>query len=114
SDDSMIQPQISIALYRILQKALTNIVKYAQASKVNVDLGVTSDTVTLLIEDDGIGIPEDAQNNLLSHGIAGLRQRVRALHGEFAIARRPEGGTMIEVNVPIGEKAPQDAEPALA
>ena len=104
-----IPPQVSIALYRILQEALTNIVKYAQAKNVNVDLGVTSDTVTLLIEDDGIGIPEDAQNNLLSHGIAGMRQRVRALHGEFAISRRPEGGTMIEVNVPIAE-APTTAE----
>ena len=52
-----------------------------------------------------MGIPEDAQNNLLSHGIAGMRQRVRALHGEFAIARRPEGGTMIEVNVPIVREA---------
>jgi signal transduction histidine kinase len=114
SDDSMIQPQVSIALYRILQEALTNIVKYAQASNVNVDLGVTSDTVTLLIEDDGIGIPEDAQNNLLSHGIAGMRQRVRALHGDFAIARRPEGGTLIEVNVPLGTEATKDAEPALA
>jgi signal transduction histidine kinase len=114
SDDSMIQPQVSIALYRILQEALTNIVKYAQASNVNVDLGVTSDTVTLLIEDDGVGIPEDAQNNLLSHGIAGMRQRVRALHGDFAISRRPEGGTIIEVNVPLGTEATTDAEPALA
>jgi signal transduction histidine kinase len=114
SDDSMIEPQVSIALYRILQEALTNIVKYAQAANVSVDLGITSDTVTLLIEDDGIGIPEDAQNNLLSHGIAGMRQRVRALHGDFAIARRPEGGTMIEVNVPLGTEAAKDAEPALA
>jgi signal transduction histidine kinase len=114
SDDSMIQPQVSIALYRILQEALTNIVKYAQAANVNVDLGVTSDTVTLLIEDDGIGIPEDAQNNLLSHGIAGMRQRVRALHGEFSIARRPEGGTLIEVNVPLGKETAEAPEPALA
>lgn len=114
SDDSTIQPQVSIALYRILQEALTNIVKYAQAANVNVDLGITSDTVTLLIEDDGIGIPEDAQNNLLSHGIAGMRQRVRALHGEFAIARRPEGGTIIEVNVPLGKETAPTPEPALA
>jgi signal transduction histidine kinase len=110
----MIEPQVSIALYRILQEALTNIIKYAKASSVNVDLGVTADTVTLLIEDDGIGIPEDAQNNLLSHGIAGMRQRVRALHGDFSIGRRAEGGTMIEVNVPLGTEAAQDAEPALA
>jgi signal transduction histidine kinase len=40
------------------------------------------------VEDDGIGIPDDAQNNLLSHGISGMRQRVRALHGEFSISSR--------------------------
>ncbi|MFO1312431.1 MAG: CHASE3 domain-containing protein [Burkholderiales bacterium] len=114
SDDSNIPPQVSIALYRILQEALTNIVKYARASNVNVDLGLTSDTITLLIEDDGVGIPDDAQNNLLSHGIAGMRQRVRALHGEFSIARRPEGGTMIEVNVPTGKAEVAQGEPALA
>ena len=113
SDDSMIQPQVSIALYRILQEALTNIVKYAKASNVNVDLGIVSDTITLLIEDDGIGIPEDAHNNLLSHGIAGMRQRVRALHGEFAIGRRPEGGTMIEVNIPTGKEAEMAREAEL-
>lgn len=113
SDDSMIQPQVSIALYRILQEALTNIVKYAKASNVNVDLGIGSDTITLLIEDDGIGIPEDAHNNLLSHGIAGMRQRVRALHGEFAIGRRPEGGTMIEVNIPTGKEAEMAREAEL-
>lgn len=114
NDDSAIAPQVSIALYRILQEALTNIVKYAKARNVTVDLGLTEDTVTLLIEDDGVGLPEDAQNNLLSHGIAGMRQRVRALHGEFAIARRPEGGTIIEVNIPTGRAPTTAPEPAPA
>ncbi len=113
SDDSRIPPKVGIALYRILQEALTNIVKYAKATSVSVDLGVSGNDVTLLIEDDGIGIPKDAQNNLLSHGIVGMRQRVRALHGDFAISRRPEGGTMIEVNVPIEEEVPAEP-PALA
>jgi len=112
SDDSSIPPHVSIALYRILQEALTNILKYAQAKSVNVDLGVTSDTVSLLVEDDGIGIPDDAQTNLLSHGIAGMRQRVRALHGEFSINRRPEGGTLIEVHIPTGRVAQTEEEPA--
>jgi signal transduction histidine kinase len=112
SDDSAIAPEVSIVLYRILQEALTNIVKYAQAKNVNVDLGLTGDTITLLIEDDGVGIPEDAQNNLLSHGIVGMRQRVRALHGEFGIARRPEGGTVIEVNIPRGPQPEVVQEPA--
>ena len=114
ADDSTIAPQVSIALYRILQEALTNIVKYANAKSVSIDLGLTEDTVTLLIEDDGVGIPDDAQNNLLSHGIAGMRQRVRNLHGEFAIGRRAEGGTMIEVNIPQGSETTPAPEPAIA
>ena len=100
-DDAAIDPQVSIALYRILQEALTNILKYARATRVNVDLGVAADVVTLLIEDDGIGIPDDVQDDRLSHGIAGMRQRVKALRGEFSIRRRAEGGTLIEVNIPL-------------
>jgi len=115
-DESAIPPNVAIAIYRIVQEALTNIVKYARARSVNVDLGTAGDTLTLLIEDDGVGISPDAQNNHLSHGIAGMRQRVRALHGDFAIARRAEGGTTIEVNIPIApapstrdERVPTDA-----
>ena len=111
-DDGTIAPNVSIALYRILQEALTNIVKYARARNVNVDLGMTDQTISLLIEDDGIGIADDAHANHLSHGIAGMRQRVRALHGEFSIARRAEGGTVIEVNIPTGRSAPVAAEAA--
>jgi signal transduction histidine kinase len=110
-DDSTIPPPVSITLYRILQEALTNIVKYARAKHVSVDLGVTEDSITLLIEDDGIGIPDGAQHNLLSHGIAGMRQRVRALHGEFAISRGAERGTIIEVNLPR-TRLPQLEAPA--
>jgi signal transduction histidine kinase len=112
ADDSSIPSSVAIALYRIVQEALTNIVKYAQAKHVSVDLGLTSDTLTLLVEDDGIGISEDAQNNLLSHGISGMRQRVRALHGDFSIVRRPEGGTLIEVNVPLSAYTPSQAQAA--
>ena len=111
-DDATITPQVSIALYRILQEALTNVVKYARARHVSIDLGLTADTVTLLIEDDGVGIAADAQESLLSHGIAGMRQRVRALHGEFAIARRAEGGTVIEVNIPLGKQPASARKPA--
>jgi signal transduction histidine kinase len=106
-DDQSIPPQISIALYRILQEALTNIVKYARAKSVHVDLGLTPETVTLLIEDDGIGIADKAPDDRLSHGIVGMRQRAKALHGEFSIGRRPEGGTRIEVHIPLPDRQGQ-------
>ena len=100
-----------------MQEALTNILKYARATKVRVDLNVTPETISLLIDDDGIGIREDAQANRLSHGIAGMRQRVKALHGDFSIGRRPEGGTVIEVHIPntpdtSTAAAPDDEQPA--
>jgi len=103
-EEAAIDPHVSIALYRIVQEALTNIVKYARAKNVHVDLGMTADNITLLIEDDGVGIDEGAQNNRLSHGITGMRQRVKAPHGEFSIRRRTEGGTMIEVNIPLSRQ----------
>jgi signal transduction histidine kinase len=59
----------------------------------------------LSIEDDGIGIPDGAQNNHLSHGIVGMRQRVKALHGEFSIGRREGGGTRIDVSIPSLQSA---------
>lgn len=112
ADDSAIPPATAIALYRIVQEALTNIVKYAHAKQVTVFLGLTADTLALLIEDDGVGIPDQAQHNRLSHGIAGMRQRVRALQGEFAIARRREGGTTVEINLPLGGVPATAAAPA--
>lgn len=115
ADSGPLPPTVSIVVYRILQEALTNIVKHAKATRVDVDLRVAPDAVTLAIRDNGIGISDNAQQNALSHGLAGMRQRARAIHGRLSIARRPEGGTCVEVRVPL-ELSPQaldiPAEPA--
>jgi signal transduction histidine kinase len=100
-DSPPLPPQLAIALFRIVQEALTNIVRYAKARRVEVELLQTTTAVSLVIGDDGVGIPEGAQSNRLSHGISGMRQRVRALGGEFSIRGRPGSGTTIEVNVPL-------------
>ena len=100
-DDSTIPSSTAIALYRIMQEALTNIVKYARAKNVSVEMLVGGGEISLVIDDDGIGISDSDQANLLAHGITGMRQRVHALHGEFSIRRRQEGGTRIEVSVPL-------------
>jgi signal transduction histidine kinase len=104
-DDSMIPPGTAIALYRIVQEALTNIVKYARARTVSVDLMIDNSAIALVIGDDGVGITDSAQDNRLAHGIVGMRQRVSALGGEFSIGRGSTGGTQIEVNVPLVEEA---------
>ena len=98
-----LQPEQSIAIYRIVQEALTNVLKYARAKRVTVDLVRSPGGVSLSFADDGVGLPGDAQSNHLSHGISGIRQRVRALHGEFSIRGTPGEGTLIDVHLPVAE-----------
>ena len=74
--DIALPPAVSIALYRIVQEALTNVVKYAQAKHVSLELLRTDDDVTVILEDDGVGLAGGAESNALSHGISGMRQRV--------------------------------------
>jgi len=100
----------AIAVYRIVQEALTNIVRHARAKSVSVDLLHDQNSWTLVVSDDGVGIADAASRNRLSHGISGMRQRARALGGEFSIRGRPGQGTVIEVTVPMPPaKAAPDA-----
>jgi signal transduction histidine kinase len=112
-------PEVAIALYRIVQEALTNIVKYASARNVDVDLIGDDDGVSLVVHDDGAGLPAGVESSRLSHGIAGMRQRVRALNGSFKIGSKPGSGTTIEVFIPVPKAAleqvaaPAEVEPPM-
>ncbi len=114
-DTSSLSPDIGIALYRIVQEALTNVVKYAGAKKVAIALTRNDNDITLTVSDDGVGMPERAPHDRLSHGISGMRQRVRALSGEFAIRGEPRKGTHIVVRIPIAlEKEAAEAVAVIA
>jgi signal transduction histidine kinase len=100
--DEDLPATISLALFRIVQEALTNVVRHAQANSVSIEILRDARGVTLLLSDDGIGVDEGAVHSALSHGILGMRHRVRALGGEFSIRGRPGKGTTIEVHLPLG------------
>lgn len=94
-------PDVSIALYRVVQEALANVQKYAQASVVRVSLQSEAEHLRLVIEDDGIGIPEDVLGRPASHGLVGMRERLRVLGGTFEIRRGEHGrGTVIDAIAP--------------
>ncbi|MFH1673400.1 MAG: MASE3 domain-containing protein [Pseudomonadota bacterium] len=99
-------PNIDIAIYRIAQESLTNIVKYAQAKNVFINLIVRDSTVSLSIEDDGIGF--DADNMLKdaamtgkSLGLLTMKERTTQLKGRFSIESRPGHGSHILVEIPL-------------
>ena len=87
-------------LYRIVQETLTNVVRHAHATQVDVVLTVREGKLIVLIEDDGIGFnPEEVPTD--SHlGLLGIRERVDMIDGNLMIESVPEEGTtiMVEVN----------------
>ena len=72
---------LTIALFRIVQESLTNILKYARAGMVSVTLKRNEHGLVLRVIDDGIGITEDALQKPMSHGLLGMRERALLLGG---------------------------------
>ena len=96
-----------IALYRIVQEALTNIARHAQASSVEVRLERKKSTVSVLIIDDGNGFEVDRITDppsfLVGAGLFDMRERAASLQGNFSIHSQPGQGTRVEVKIPLHE-----------
>jgi signal transduction histidine kinase len=91
--------EIATAIYRIVQEALTNISKYADASEVSVMIQTRSTELELSIVDNGRGfIPT---HNSTGFGLQGMRERVISLHGKFEIISAPDRGCQIIAIVPL-------------
>jgi signal transduction histidine kinase len=94
-------PEVEAAIYRVVQEALHNVAKHAQAKTVNIQMTREDGKVSLLVEDDGIGIvkqsgPKDRQ----SFGLAGIRERIMMLGGAVRVVSSKGNGTRIEVELP--------------
>jgi PAS domain S-box-containing protein len=93
------------AAFRILQESLTNVLRHAQATRVDVLLRQDAGQLLLRIQDNGRGIPPETLNNPLSIGLAGMRERASLLGGQFAISSLPGSGTTVEVRLPFSKTA---------
>ena len=90
-----INGELGTALFRIVQEALTNVLRHAGATRVDIALGTQSGCVTLEINDDGTGITEAGTMGPGSLGILGMRERAAALGGVLEVVPRQEGGTRV-------------------
>jgi len=107
-DEANLSADAQLAAYRLVQEALTNIGKYAKASRIGVSLKREPGLVRIQIEDDGVGFDQDKRKTG-SHGIAGMRFRIEQLDGSLAVASSLGAGTRLEATLPAAE-----AEPAIA
>ncbi|MDQ3896371.1 MAG: GAF domain-containing sensor histidine kinase [Actinomycetota bacterium] len=97
---------VEVALYRIAQEALQNVVKHAEASTVVIQLSSAEDGVRLVISDDGRGFDEDTLDEAEdrhSYGLVGVRERAELIGASLEVASRPGTGTRVEVVVPVTE-----------
>lgn len=92
----------NITLYRLLQEALNNIVKHAQASQVWVELNIEDNTITLTVQDNGQGF-ETEEHQSGGMGLSSMRERVTIAGGKFAISSARNRGTILSAQFPLPE-----------
>ena len=94
----------NVALFRIVQEALTNVARHAHAANVEVSLKQRNGRVVLQIKDDGRGVKEDEIASSKSIGIVGMRERARLCKGQMRIKSIMGKGTMVKVSIPLKEE----------
>ncbi len=97
---SRMESSIETACYRVVQEALTNVARHAQASSVEVALAVRDTSLRIIVADDGLGFDPRATCGRTRHGLHGMRERVMLLGGTVDVQTTLGRGTRIEVNLP--------------
>lgn len=91
--------ELHISLYRVMQEQLTNIVKYAKATRIQVNLWEENAHLHLSITDNGIGF--DLAHKRPGIGITNMQSRVDILNGDFHLTSQPGNGTRLEIQIPV-------------
>lgn len=91
----------STAIFRIVQESLTNVARHAKASQVIIRFERSEQSLAFTIQDDGRGIEEGAMNKTRSFGLVGMRERIKAMHGEFKVHSEVGKGTQIQISLPL-------------
>lgn len=101
-----LSPQVEIALFRVVQEALNNILKHARAFTASINLNFQKESLRVRIEDDGLGFNIQEVNSpgkpARGLGLLGMKERVDLIQGTLDIKSIPGQGTWVTVKVPYG------------
>jgi signal transduction histidine kinase len=100
-EDERLPQDVETAIYRIVQEALTNVVRHSGARSVGVLMEWDEDTVKVFVEDDGIGISPDSIESKERLGLVGMRERAEMFGGNLTVESSSNEGTSIIVEVPV-------------
>lgn len=99
--ENSMENSLEIALFRIIQELTTNIIKHAQANHATINISLDEEDITILIEDNGIGMNTSQIDLQKGMGLHSIKTRVEHLEGTFTIDSTPSKGTTIIINIPI-------------
>jgi signal transduction histidine kinase len=114
-DSAAVPEAVGVSAYRIVQEALTNVLKHAGSAHAEVTVGCADDVVTIDITDDGAGLHEalvpagpalEGPARADGRGLAGMRERVVMFCGELSTGPRPGGGFAVRARLPLGDRSP--------
>ncbi len=101
--------QVEAIIFRVVQEALTNIVKHARAKNASVRLHFRKSVITVDITDDGRGFDVEeamsSKDGLRGFGLIGMKERTKLLSGTLDISSHPGRGTKIEIKIPLNQEA---------
>jgi PAS domain S-box-containing protein len=106
-EDIDVQEPLATAVYRMVQEALTNVARHSGAKSVEVKVLRSAHKLYVSVRDNGKGLKPDP--NRKSYGLLGIRERARTLGGDARIYSPPEGGTVVEIEVPLEMHTAQGA-----
>jgi signal transduction histidine kinase len=90
-------PEIDLSVFRIIQESVTNVMKHSGARQCRVSVDFREDDLTVVVVDSGT----HSGSGGTGYGLAGMRDRVELLHGEFNSGPRPEGGFRVAARIPV-------------
>jgi signal transduction histidine kinase len=99
-DGSDLPPGVDFTAYRIIQEALTNVLKHAGPTQVQIRIAYEPDALALEVADEGRGV--NGRSTSGGHGLMGMRERVGVYGGSFEAGPRPGGGFRVRVRLPYG------------
>ncbi|HEY6203740.1 MAG TPA: sensor histidine kinase [Candidatus Limnocylindria bacterium] len=100
-------PVVAVAIFRVAQEALTNVVRHARATRVEVNLKMDGGSLELSVADDGRGfaVAQAQQRPSASIGLFGMAERIALVGGSLEIDSDPDSGTRVRASVPLREEA---------
>jgi signal transduction histidine kinase len=102
-DLPVLNMDMSLAIFRMLQESLTNAAKHAHASEVKVSIQCSNKQLKFLVEDNGRGINTEQINAKNSYGILSMKERTKLMGGSFSISGKESKGTQILIKLPLSQ-----------